>query len=67
MNKYQKMTKITYMQTWHHPYMKKILWSILCILLILGQKQSNPNEEENAIGVTEKRVGNHGETKEWTK
>ena len=44
--------------------MKKILWSILCILLISGQKQSHPNEEENTIGVTKKRVGNCGETKD---
>ena len=67
MNKYQKMTKITYTQTWHHTYMKKILWSILCILLISGQKQSHPNEEENAIEVTQNKVGNHGETKESKK
>ena len=43
--------------------MKKILWSILCIALISGQKWSHPNEEENVIGVTKKRVGNCGETK----
>ena len=59
-----KMTKITYMQTWHHTYMKKILWSILCILLISGEKWSHLNEEENPIGVTQNRVGNCGETKE---
>ena len=47
--------------------MKKILWSIPCIVLISGQKESHPNEEENAIGVTNKRVGNHGETKESKK
>ena len=47
--------------------MKKILWSILCIVLISGQKWSHPNGEENAIGVTKKRVGNHEETKESKK
>ena len=31
--------------------MQKILWSFLCIVLMSGQKQSHPNEEENAIGV----------------
>ena len=40
---------------------------MLCILLISGQKQSHPNEEENAIGVTQKRVGNCGETTESKK
>ena len=40
---------------------------MLCILLISGQKQSHPNEEENAIVVTKKRVANHGETKESKK
>ena len=48
--------------------MKKILWwSILCILLISDQKWSHPNEEENAIEVTQNKVGNLGETKESKK
>ena len=37
------------------------------MLLISGQKQSHPNEEENAIEVTQNKVGNSGETKESKK
>ena len=47
--------------------MKKILWSILCVVLISGQKWCPPNEEKNEIGVTKKRVSNTGDTKEWKK
>ena len=47
--------------------MKKILWIILCIVLILGQKWCHPNEKKNEIGVTQKRVAYTGDTKESKK
>ena len=47
--------------------MKKILLSILFIVLTLGQKQCHPNEDENEIEVTKKRVGYTGDTKESKK
>ena len=47
--------------------MKKILWNILCIVLISGQKQCHPNEDKNEIEVTKKRVDYTGDTKESKK
>ena len=46
--------------------MKKILLSILYIVLISGQKQCHPNEDENETEVM-KRVGYTGDTKECKK
>ena len=47
--------------------MKEILWSILCIVLIPGQKWCHPNEEKNQIGMTKKKVGYTEDTKESKK
>ena len=47
--------------------MKKILISILFIVLFSGQKWYHPNEDENDIEVTKKRVGYTQDTKESKK
>ena len=47
--------------------MKKILLSILFIVLISGQKQCHLNEDENETEVTKKRFGYTGDTKESKK
>ena len=47
--------------------MKKILWSILCIVLISGKKWCHPNKDKNETEVTKKRVGYTGDTKESKK
>ena len=47
--------------------MKKILRSIQFIVIILGQKQCHPNEDEYGREVTKKRVGYIGDTKESKK
>ena len=47
--------------------MKKILLSILFIVLISGQKQYHPNEDVNDIELKKKRVGYIGDTKESKK
>ena len=47
--------------------MKKILLIIVCIVLISGQKQCHPNEDENEIEVTKKRFGYTWDTKESKK
>ena len=47
--------------------MNKILWSILCIVLISGQKHCHPNEDKNEIEVTKKSVSYTGDTKESKK
>ena len=47
--------------------MKKILWSMLCIVLISGQKWCHPNVDKNEIEVIKKRVGYTGDMKESKK
>ena len=47
--------------------MKKILWSIQCIVLIAGQKWCHPNEDEHESEVTKKRGGYSIDTKESKK